>query len=116
VIISPLNRTWPFIWTNLNSLHPTQDNLYQVWLNLACWFWRRRFLKIFSVFYTVSLLSPLHLNKLKSPPPPRMICAKSEWFRRRCQKCKKFTMDRQTDTGQWAIRKDHLIELSVQVS
>jgi hypothetical protein len=22
VIISPLKRTWPFIWTNLNSLHP----------------------------------------------------------------------------------------------
>jgi hypothetical protein len=23
VIISPLKRTWPFIWTNVNSLHPT---------------------------------------------------------------------------------------------
>jgi hypothetical protein len=22
VIISPLKRTWPFIWTKLNSLHP----------------------------------------------------------------------------------------------
>jgi hypothetical protein len=27
-----------------------KDNVYQVWLILACWIWRRRFLKIFNVF------------------------------------------------------------------
>jgi hypothetical protein len=27
-----------------------KDVLGQVWLNLACWFWRRRILKIFSAF------------------------------------------------------------------
>jgi hypothetical protein len=27
-----------------------KDDLFQLWLKLACWFWRRRFLKIFSVF------------------------------------------------------------------
>jgi hypothetical protein len=42
---------------------------------LACWFWRRRFLKIFSVFllfcYYLPLErdNPLHLNKLESPFP-----------------------------------------------
>jgi hypothetical protein len=47
-----------------------KDDVYQIWLNLACWFWRRRFLKIFSVFllfcYYLPLEkgNPLHLNKL----------------------------------------------------
>jgi hypothetical protein len=29
----------------LNNLefHSPKGNVYQVWLNLACWFWRRRF-------------------------------------------------------------------------
>jgi hypothetical protein len=50
-----------------------KDNLYHVWLNVACWFWRRRFLKIFSVFLLFCYYLPLekgdphHLNKLKSP-------------------------------------------------
>ena len=59
-----------------------KDDLYQVWMKLACWFWRRRFLKIFSAFllfcYYLPLEkgNPLHFNNLESPPP-RMICAKS---------------------------------------
>jgi hypothetical protein len=58
-----------------------KDNLYQVWLNLARWFWRRIFLKMFSVFLRFcyylpfEMDNPLHLNKLETPPP-RMICAK----------------------------------------
>jgi hypothetical protein len=36
-----------------------KDNLYQVWLNLACWFWRRRFFKKIQCIFTLSLLSPL---------------------------------------------------------
>jgi hypothetical protein len=50
--------------------------LYNVWLNLACWFWRRRFLKTFSVyFYSFATISPLEkgyplrLNNFKSPTP-----------------------------------------------
>jgi hypothetical protein len=27
-----------------------KDNMHQIWLILACWFWRTRFLKMFSVF------------------------------------------------------------------
>ena len=100
MIISPLKRTWPFIWTNLNSLHPkiictkfdwfwsagygeedflnfsvcllfcyylplemsyplhlnrfksvlSKDNLCQVWSKLAKWFWRRRFLNEHTLF------------------------------------------------------------------
>jgi hypothetical protein len=60
----------------LNKLeYPSlKDKLYQVWLNLACWFWRRRFLKIFSAillfcyYLTLEKGYPLHL---------RMICAQS---------------------------------------
>jgi hypothetical protein len=50
----------------------SKDNLYHVWLNLSCWFWRR-FLNIFSVFllfrYYLPLERgyPLRLNKLESP-------------------------------------------------
>jgi hypothetical protein len=42
---------------------------------LACWFWRRRFLKIFNVFllfcYYLPLKkgNPLYFNNLESPPP-----------------------------------------------
>jgi hypothetical protein len=34
-----------------------KDNLYQVWFNLACWFWR--FKKKIQCIFTLSLLSPL---------------------------------------------------------
>jgi hypothetical protein len=34
-------------------------NLYQVWLILACWFWRRRFFITFQCIFTLSLLYPL---------------------------------------------------------
>jgi hypothetical protein len=52
-----------------------KDNLYQVWFNLACLFWRKRFLKIFSAFslfrYYLPLEKgyPLLLNKFESPSP-----------------------------------------------
>jgi hypothetical protein len=35
------------------------DNLYQVWLNLACWIWRKRFLIFLKFIITLSLLSSL---------------------------------------------------------
>ena len=40
LIISPWKRVRPFIWTNLNPLHPR--TLCQVLLKMAQWFWRRR--------------------------------------------------------------------------
>jgi hypothetical protein len=59
-----------------------KDNLYQVWLNLASWFWRRRFLKIFSVFLLFHYYLPWRrgipfLWTNLNPLHPRMICAKS---------------------------------------
>ena len=41
VIISPWKRAEPFIWINLNPLHP-KDVLIQVWFKLVQWFLRRR--------------------------------------------------------------------------
>jgi hypothetical protein len=54
--------------------------LYQVWLNLVCWFWRRWFLNIFSVILLVCYYLPLekgyplHLNKFASPSPKDDVC------------------------------------------
>jgi hypothetical protein len=74
VIISPLNRTWPFIWTNLNSLY----------LRIICtkfdWIWSAGFgeehfflnFSAFSLFHYYLPLEesyPLYLNKLESPLP-----------------------------------------------
>jgi hypothetical protein len=60
---------------------------------LACWFWRRRFLKIFSAFSLFRYYLPLErgylllLNKLKSPPPKDDLCQVwsklAHWFWRR---------------------------------
>jgi hypothetical protein len=53
-----------------------KDDLYQVLLKLACCFWTRRFLKI----YTLSLLSPLgeggvlHLRNSESSLPKDDLC------------------------------------------
>jgi hypothetical protein len=102
-----------------------KDDLCQVWLKFACWFWRRRFFKIFSVFLLFCYYLPfgmgvtLHLNNLESPLPKDDLCQVwsklAERFWRRSRKCKKFTdrwtdgqMDGQTDDGQQAIRKAHI--------
>jgi hypothetical protein len=65
---------------NKREFPSPKDNFYQVWLNLAGWFWRRIFLfKFFIVFllfcYYLLLEKgyPLYLN----PLPPRTIFAKS---------------------------------------
>jgi hypothetical protein len=119
-----------------------KDNLYQVWLNLASWFWRR-FLKMFSVFllfrYYLPLEKgyPLRLNKLESPPPKNDLCQVwlklAQWFWRRSRKCKSLQTDGQTDrqtdrltpdNGRsekltWAFSSGELktsLELSIQVN
>jgi hypothetical protein len=119
--LSPLWRGPDPLFEKLEFPSP-KDNLYQVWLNMACWFWRRRFLKIFSVFllfrYYLPLEKgyPLRLNKLESPPPKDDLCQVYlklvMWFWRRSRKCKSLQTDGQTDgqtdAGQRAIRKAHL--------
>jgi hypothetical protein len=111
VIISPLKRTWSFIWTNLNSLHP------RIICTKFDWIWpagsgEEDFLKNFSAFllfrYYLPLEKgdPLHLNTLESPPPKDDLCQVwlklALWFWR-SRKCKG-----QTDDGQTAIRIAHL--------
>jgi hypothetical protein len=68
------------LYLNKLEFPSPKDNLYQVWFNLACWFWRRRFLKNFSAFSLFSYYLPLErgyplsLNKLKSPLAKDDLC------------------------------------------
>jgi hypothetical protein len=78
--LSPLWTKPGPLFEKLESSSP-KDNLYQVWLNLAWWFWRRRFyFKIFSVFLLfryylpLEMGNPLRLKKLKSPTPKDDLC------------------------------------------
>ena len=96
--------------------------LCQVWLKLAQWFWRRRFLNFVNVFLLFHDYLPLemggalHLNKLESPPPKDDLCQVwlklAQWFWKRRWKCEKFTTTPMTttttDNGQILIRKAHL--------
>ena len=74
----------------------TRDTLCQVWLKLAQWFWKRRFLNFVNVFFTISYICnylplekgrALHLNKLESPSPKNALCLVwlklAQWFWRR---------------------------------
>ena len=44
LLLSPIGkgRVCLFNWTNLNPLASSKDALFQVWLKLVQWFWRRR--------------------------------------------------------------------------
>jgi hypothetical protein len=62
-----------------------KDDLYQVLLELACWFWRRRFLKNkFSKFLLFCYHLPLgkgvvlHLYNAESPLPKDNLCSSGE--------------------------------------
>jgi hypothetical protein len=61
------------------DLPSPKDNLYQVWLKLAGWFWRRSFFFKFDCIFTLLLLSPivgyfLSMNKLESHLPKDIFC------------------------------------------
>ena len=62
-----------------------EDELCQVWLKLAKWFWRGRFLNFVNVFLLFCNYIPfekigaVHLNKTESLQP-RMLCAKFGWY------------------------------------
>mgnify|MGYP003691681831 CR=1 FL=1 len=76
----------------LESLSP-KDALCQVWLKMALWFWRRRFLNFVNVFSQFRNYLPLekggvlHLKKLESPTPKDASCQfwlkLAQWFCRR---------------------------------
>jgi hypothetical protein len=70
------------IYLNKLNFPLSKDNLYQVWLNLIRWFWRRIVLEIFIAFLLFHYY--LHLKKdypfiwtNLNPLQPRMICVKS---------------------------------------
>jgi hypothetical protein len=48
-------------WNKLEFPSP-KDNLYQVWLNLASWFWKRRFFRNFQCIFTLSLFPFIWTN------------------------------------------------------
>ena len=74
----PLEEGGALHLNKLESPSP-KEALCLVWLKLAQWFWRRRFLNFvnaFSLFLTYVPLEKcgaLHLNKLESPFPRRCI-------------------------------------------
>ena len=86
-----------------------KDALSQVWLKLAQWFWRRRFLNFVNVFSLFPNYLPfekggaLHLNKLESPLPKDALCQVwlklAQWFWRKRWKCEKFTDGQRWMTG-----------------
>ena len=66
---------------HLNKLESPspRDTLCHVWLKLALWFWRRRFLKVgflllFSNYLPFGKDMALHLNKLESPLSRDALC------------------------------------------
>ena len=103
--------------------------LWQFWLKLAEWFWRRRFLNIlnrnllFRYYLPLEKSMGLHLNKLESPPPKDAYVPSFQvWVLEKKSKIGK--VYRQTD-GQTDGRTDKRrttgdqkssLELSAQVS
>jgi hypothetical protein len=79
-LLSPLENSYPLHFKKIESPSP-KDNSCQVWLKLAQWFWRRRFLNDTTHFYIFVIISPLkrtwpfiwtNLNSFH----PRIICTK----------------------------------------
>jgi hypothetical protein len=70
----PLEKGYPLLLNKFES-HSLKDNLCQVWLKLAQWFWRRRFLNDPTPFLHFCDYRPfeedlaLYLSKLEFPLP-----------------------------------------------
>jgi hypothetical protein len=68
-----------------NSEFPLpKDDLCQLWLKLACWFWRRRFLKISVNFYSFAIIFPwgkgtVFICTILNSLYLKMICANFGW-------------------------------------
>ena len=88
----PLEKAWAFHLNKHESSSP-KDALCQVWLKLAQWFWRRRFLNFVNVLSLFRSYLPLekggafHLNKDDSSSPKDALCQVwlklAQWFWRR---------------------------------
>ena len=55
-----------------------KNTLYQVWLILVLWFWRRRFLNIVNVLSLICNYLPWK-GVWSLTSPPHMLCAKYDW-------------------------------------
>jgi hypothetical protein len=83
VIISPLRRARPFLWTNLNPLH-----LWMICTKFE-WNWPSGsgedfFFNFLVYFYIFAIISPWKWPMViiwtnLNPLPPRMICTKFGW-------------------------------------
>ena len=75
----PLEMDGALHLNKLEFLFP-KDALCQVWLKLAQWFWKGRFLNFINVFSLFRYYVPsekgmaLHLYKLESPSPKDALC------------------------------------------
>ena len=77
LIISPWKRVWPFIWTNMNSLHPRMVYAKFDW-NRTSRSWKEDFKISFMQFrYTSKKGVTLHLNL--NLLHLKMLCAKFGW-------------------------------------
>jgi hypothetical protein len=54
----PLEEDLVLYLKNKNEFPSHKENLYQVWLNLAGWFYRRVFFKFSMHFYSFAIISP----------------------------------------------------------
>ena len=81
-VIYPWKRTWFFVWSKLNPFK-YECFVFQVWLKLDLWFWRR--VLNFECIFTILLILLSPLVKLAfiwinfNPLHPRMRCAKYNW-------------------------------------
>ena len=108
----PLEKGVAFHLNILEFLHP------KIWLKLARWFLRIRFL-ISAMHFHYSVIippwkraGPIICTNL-NPLHPRMPCAKfwlklTEWFWRKRWKCEKFTTTTTTTTDNWAFGSGEL--------
>ena len=108
----PFEENLAFYLNNLELRLP-RDDFYQVWLKLACWFWRRFFLNVsvfllFCYYLPLERGDPLYLNNLESLSLQDDLCQVwlklAKWFWRRSRKFISLLTNGQTD-GQRAIRK-----------
>ena len=82
VIISPWKRTWPIIWTNLNSLHPRMLCAKLRW-NWPCGsgeFFFLNFINIYLLFHNcLPLRKVMNLHSNLNSHYPRLLWAKFGW-------------------------------------
>jgi hypothetical protein len=88
-----------------------KDDLWQVELKLACWFWKR-FFKIIQRIFTLSILSPLEkgyypsFEQFSIPFPKEDLC--QVWLKLFHEVVENVKVYRQTDDGQQTITKSQL--------